>query len=35
MEHRNSLRYVVLMGGIVFALFLLAARVCTLELAGY
>lgn len=35
MEHKESLRYAMLMCGIVFVLFLLAARICTLELSGY
>lgn len=35
MEHEESPRYVILMCGVVFVLFLLAARICTLELAGY
>ena len=35
MEHKESLRYAILMYGIVFVLFLLAARICTLELSGY
>lgn len=35
MEHKESPQYAMLMFGIVFVLFLLAARLCTLELAGY
>ena len=35
MEHKESPKYAMLMCGIVFVLFLLAARLCTLELAGY
>ena len=35
MEHEESPRYVILLCVIVFVLFLLAARLCTLELAGY
>ena len=35
MENKESLLYAILMCGIVFMLFLLAARICTLELSGY
>lgn len=35
MEHKESPQYVILMCGIVFVLFLFAARLCTLEMAGY
>lgn len=35
MEHKESLRYAMLMFGIIFVLFLIAARICTLEMGGY
>lgn len=35
MEHNESIWYAMLMFGIVFVLFLIAARICTLELSGY
>ena len=35
MEHKESPRYALVMCGLMFVLFLVAARLCTLELSGY
>lgn len=35
MEHEESPRYAMLMFGIDFMLFLIAAKICNLEMSGY